>query len=86
MAKKQSSGGRRKELSFNNKIYRKFEKSVRPVTPDDPRVKYAVDKPTEKERFRKQLLLTFLYSFYIFCGGAVFMALEGAVLNLTVEI
>lgn len=68
-----------KDISFNNKIYQQFEKSVRPVTPEDPRVKYAVDKPTERERIKKNLFLSLWYAVYIFCGGLVFMALEGLV-------
>ena len=70
-----------KEISFNNKIYQKFETSVRPVTPEDRRVKYAVDKPTERERLKKNIFLTFWYAVYIFCGGVIFMVLEGLVCN-----
>ena len=64
-------------LSYNSKILKQFNREIRPVTPEDPLVKYAVDDVSPREKIHRKLFLTLMYLIYIFCGGGIFVALEG---------
>ena len=66
---------RRRRNPHSSKNFR-YRHDHRPHSPDDNYIKYAVEKPTQKELRWKNLMVTLLSMAYIFVGGGIFVWLE----------